>query len=287
MRTLVAGLTLGVLAVGAGLYVAGEAQGQDRKRAREGLAAQLQDLHLTDAQEAKITDIRQEYRPKVEAAAKELATLVKEEVAKARAVLTPEQRTKLEALKEERKERRIGGLAARLAHLRQLDLTDAEIAQLGAIREEYRPKIAAAMKKLEGLLTPEQKQARAEGLKAGKKRGEVLASLNLTDDQKAKVEAVGQEVRTLVREELVPMRDVLTKEQQANLAELKDERRDHVRDRMAARIMNFKDLNLSPDQRARLTDIRQEYRPRIHEAGNRLRAAVRQEVAAIVAVLKG
>ena len=54
---------------------------------------------------------------------------------------------------------------------------------------------------MEGLLSDEQKKAREEGLKAGKKRREVLASLKLTDEQKEKVEAVAKEVGTLVREE--------------------------------------------------------------------------------------
>jgi Spy/CpxP family protein refolding chaperone len=284
MRTIVAVLTAVVLSVGAGLYVPAEARGQ---RAAEGLAERIQDLNLTDAQEAKIQDIRKEYRPKVEAAAKELAAVVNEEVEKARAVLTPEQRMKLEAYKEERKERRIGGLAARMAHLEQLDLTDAEVAKIQEIRKEYRPKIEAALKNMAGLLTPKQRKAREEGLKAGKKRREILASLNLNDDQKAKVENVCKEVGTLVREEMEKIRDVLTEEQQAKLAELKQERKDRILDRMAVRIMNLKELNLTADQKAKLADIRRDYRPKVHEAGNKLRAVVREEVAAIVGVIKG
>jgi hypothetical protein len=53
------------------------------------LVERIQDLHLTDAQEARIADIRKEYQPKVQAAARDLAALVKDEVEKARAVLTP------------------------------------------------------------------------------------------------------------------------------------------------------------------------------------------------------
>jgi Spy/CpxP family protein refolding chaperone len=51
--------------------------------------------------------------------------------------------------------------------------------------------------------------------------------------------------------------------------------------------MHARDLNLTEDQKAQLAEIRKEYRPKVHEAGNRLRAAVREEVEAIVAVLKG
>jgi Spy/CpxP family protein refolding chaperone len=275
------------MSVGAGFYVAGQAQGQDREPAGKGLRARIQDLGLTDTQEAKIADIRQDYRPKVEAAAKALVGLVRDEVEKARGVLTAEQKTKLEELKEERKERRVEGLAARLAHLKELDLTDAELTKIREIRAACRPKIEEAMRNLEGLLTAEQKQARMEGLKAGKKRAEILASFKLTDDQKAKVEAVGRQVATIVRGELAKIRDVLTEEQRQKLAELKEERRDRIRDRMAARMANLKDLGLTDDQKAKLGEIRQEYRPRIHEAGNQLRAVVREEVAAILAALKG
>jgi hypothetical protein len=83
------------VSVCAALHVAGEAQGQNRPSLGEGLAERIQDLHLTDAQEARIAGLRKEYRPKVEAVVKELVTLVKDEVAKAEAVLSPEQRTKL------------------------------------------------------------------------------------------------------------------------------------------------------------------------------------------------
>jgi Spy/CpxP family protein refolding chaperone len=285
MRTLIAALTLLVAAlIGPGLWA--DDQAKD-KGVGQGLAERIQDLNLTDAQEAKIAEIQKEYQPKVQEAAKELAAIVKEEVGKARAVLTPDQQTKLQALKEERKERRVDGLAARIARLEQLDLTDGEIAKIEAIRKEYRPKIVKAMEGLKDILTDEQKKAREEGLKAGKKRREIIASLNLTEDQKAKVGTVGEAVGNLVKEELEKMRDVLTAEQQAKLPELKEERREGIRDRMAARIMNLKGLNLTDDQKTQLTDIRKEYRPKVHEAGNKLRAAIREEVGMIVAVLKG
>jgi Spy/CpxP family protein refolding chaperone len=53
---------------------------------------------------------------------------------------------------------------------------------------------------------------------------------------------------------------------------------------LAARI---KDLNLTEDQKTQIADFRKEYRPNVHEAGNRLRATVREEVDAILALLKG
>ena len=206
---------------------------------------------------------------------------------KARDVLTPEQRTKLEALKDERKERRVEGLACRLAHLKELDLTDAEEAQIETIRNEFRPKVAKAMEGFRGILNADQTKAREEALKAGKKHREVLESLNLTADQKEKAESACKEVAGLVREEMEKIRDVLTSEQREKLAEFKDERKDRVRDRWVSRIANSQDLNLTDEQKTKIQDIRKEFRPKVHEAGNKLRGAVRQEVDMIVAVLKG
>jgi Spy/CpxP family protein refolding chaperone len=55
---------------------------------------------------------------------------------------------------------------------------------------------------------------------------------------------------------------------------------------MAHRIANLKDLNLTDEQKTKIADIRKECRPKVHEAGNKLRAIVREEVEAIVAVIK-
>jgi len=251
-----------------------------------GLAARVQDLNLTDEQETKMADIRKEYRPKGQEAAKELTTLVKEEVDKVRGVLTPDQKKKLEEAKEERQERRAEGLAERVAHLGELDLTDGEMAKIGEIRKEYRPKIEKALKEMQGLLTDDQKKARQEALRANKKRKEVLEAIKLTDEQKEKVQNVCKEVTTLVREEMEKIRDVLTAEQKEKLQDLKDETKERARDRMAHRIANLKDLNLTEDQKTQIADIRKEFRPKVHEAGNKLRTTVREEVEAIIAVIK-
>src|SRR5262249_28497656 len=188
--------------------------------------------NLTDEQEAKIADIMKDFRTKNADAVKELTSTVKEELEKVSAVLTPEQKTKLESLKEERKQAREECLAHRIAHLKELDLTDDEMTKIGEIRSEFRPKIVKAAKALEGLLTDDQKKAREEGLKAGKKRKEILESFKLTDEQKEKVANVGKELGALVREESEKIRDVLTAGQKEQLQELKDERKEQVRDRM-------------------------------------------------------
>jgi Spy/CpxP family protein refolding chaperone len=277
------------LAVGVSALAAVPAAAEDKKAEKaEGiLVVRIQDLNLTDDQEAKIADIRKEYRPKVQEAAKGLAAVAKEEVEKVRGVLTPEQKRKLDEAKEERKERRAEGLAQRIAHLEQLDLTEGEVAKIEEIRKEYRPKIEKTMKELHGLLSDDQKKAREEALQAGKKRREVLESLKLTDEQKAKVQEVGKELRTICHEEMEKIRDVLSAEQKEKLLDLKEERQERVRDRMAHRIANLKDLNLTEDQKTQITDIRKEYRPKVQEAGNKLRATVREEMEAILGAIKG
>ena len=99
--------------------------------------------------------------------------------------------------------------------------------------------------------------------------------------------AAGKEVGALVREEAEMIRDVLTASQKEQLQVGKSERREHVLDRMAHRIANLKDLNLTDEQKAQIADIRKEYRPKIHEAGNKLRGTVREEVEAVVVIIKG
>jgi Spy/CpxP family protein refolding chaperone len=282
MRTLSAALML-VLAMAVGAAWADDNAKEVRVTV---LVEKIHDLQLTDAQEAKIADIRKECRPKVQEAAKELGGLVKEEVGKIRDVLTAEQKQKLRELKEERREHREQCVAHTIASLKEMDLTDAEMTKIGDLRQEYRPKIEKVLKELEGLLTDAQKKAREEALKAGKNRREVLAALKLTDAQKDKVVTVAKEVRTLVREEMEKIRDVLTAEQKQKLQELKEERKEQVRDRRAHRIENLKALNLSDEQKTKIANIRKEYRPKVHEASNKLRAAVREEMEQIVAVIK-
>jgi Spy/CpxP family protein refolding chaperone len=261
-----------------------KAEGKD---APAGLAERIQDLNLTADQEAKIADIRKEYRSKVQDASKGLGSIVKDEVDKIQAVLTPEQKDKVKAMKEERPEHKGECLAHAISNLMDLDLTEAEMAKIGEIRKDFRPKIAKAMENLRGILTDAQKKAREEALTASKNRKEVLEALKLTDDQKAKVEAVGKELATLVREEMEQIGEVLNAEQKEKVQDLKDERKERVRDRRAHAIANFKDLNLTDEQKTKIADIRKEYRPKVHDAGNNLRTVVRDEIGQVVAILKG
>jgi Spy/CpxP family protein refolding chaperone len=275
--------TCSVVTFLAAMWVSGPLAAQE---VRAALVERIQELNLTDEQEAKIAEIQKAGRPKVEAAAKELATVAKEEADKAMAVLTPEQKAKAAALKEERKELRAEGVGERLARLEELDLSDAQIAQIQEIRKECRPEVAKALEGLKGTLTPEQRKARQEALASGKKHREVLAALNLTPEQKEKVAAACKECCAAVKGELEKLTEALSAQEKEQLADLRGERKEHVRDRRAHRIANAQELALTPEQKEKLAEIRQEYRPKIHEAGNALRAAVREELQAIAGVLK-
>jgi flagellar motor protein MotB len=271
-------LTLTVL-----LWLPGTLLAQGKAEVNEA----LQDMLLTSDQETKLADIRQEYKPKVQAAAKTLRGLVKEEVEKVRGVLTAVQKTTVAEIKEENKDRRAHSLAERMAHFKELDLTPAEMKKFKEIRKEFRPKFAQALEGLKGILSADQKATREDGLKAGKKRSEIVASLKLSDDQKEKFEAAGKVLANLVREKLEKIHGVLSAEQKIKIAGFKDEDREHVRDRMAHMIANLKSLDLTDQQKSEIMAIRKECQPKIHEAGNALRAMVREEVQAIIGVLKG
>jgi Spy/CpxP family protein refolding chaperone len=250
------------------------------------IVERIQDLGLTDQQEARIADIRKEWRPKVEAAAKNLSGILREEEEKVRDVLTVEQLDEIHQLRAERRSGRPERLAERLAHVESLDLTEAEAQKIGAIRAEFRPKIAQALEGLKGTLTDEQRQARDEALKAGKRHAEIISALNLTPEQKEKVQATCKEVGTLVRDELAQIKDVLNPEQQEKVGELKEERREEARDRFASAVANAKSLNLTDEQKSRLKEIRQEYKDKVQEAAKNLRAPVRDEVAEIITVIQ-
>ncbi len=203
-----------------------------------------------------------------------------------RDVLTPEQRPKVQAILEERKEAKVEGLAETIASLKELDLTDAELAKIADIRNEYRPKMDEAVKQLSSVLSDTQKKAREEAINADKTRKEVLQALNLTSAQQEEIKNIAKELKDLAGNEVAKIRGVLTAGQKETLQDLRSERRELVRDRLAHQIANLRDLNLTEQQKASLMSIRQEFRPKIQEAGNSLRGEIGEEIGKIVAVLK-
>jgi hypothetical protein len=143
-----------------------------------------------------------------------------------------------------------------------------------------------AVKQLESLLTDAQKKARKEAIKADKTRREVLQAVNLTSEQRAEFENIAKELKDLVGNEVAKLRGVLTAGQKETLQDLRAERREMVRDRLAHQIANLRDLDLTQQQKDSLMSIRQEFRPKIQQAGNQLRTLIGEEVGKIVAVLK-
>jgi Spy/CpxP family protein refolding chaperone len=250
------------------------------------LVVTVQDIELTDEQEAKIAAIRKEYASKIKDDAKELKALANEQLEKIRNVFTPEQRAKIQSIIAERREFKEESLAHAIANLKELDLTEAELAKIREIRREYRPKMDEAIRQLENVLTDDQEKAREEALKAGKTRREVLQAINLTAAQRAELENTATQLKNLVGNEVEKIRGVLTASQKETLQELREERADRVRDRLAHQIANLRELNLTDEQRTTLMNIRQEYRPKLQELGNQLRTAIAEEVQKVVAVLK-
>ena len=72
-----------------------------------------------------------------------------------------------------------------------------------------------------------------------------------------------------------------------DLAAAKEERQERRAEGLAERVAHLGELDLTEGEVAKIGDIRKEYRPKVHEAGNKLRGTVREEVEAIVAVIKG
>jgi Spy/CpxP family protein refolding chaperone len=237
--------TLGALVLGRAVCAALPAA--DKEKADQpiagGPAEQIQDLCLTDQQEAKIAD-------------------------------------------GELKEMGAESLAEEIAHLGDLQLTDAEIFQITEIRKEFRPKIGSTLDELEGLLTDYQKKARQDALQSSKKRREVLEALNLSDETKEKLHTVCSKVGTLCREEMEKLRAVFSPDQKEKFQELKDETKENAQDRMGHQIATWKDLNLTEDQKSQIAGFRKAFRPKVQEAGEKRRATVREQVDAILAVLK-
>ena len=102
-----------------------------------------------------------------------------------------------------------------------LTLTDDQKAKLGELKKEFGPKLMDAMKKSD-VLTPEQKKACGEAMKAakaaGKDKKEVMqageAAAKISDEQKAKMAEAKKALAPLEKELREKAMAVLTSEQQ-------------------------------------------------------------------------
>ncbi len=107
-----------------------------------------------------------------------------------------------------------------------LDLTADQKAKLEALNKEYQPKLTDASKAVESILTPEQKKAREAARKVAQRVIEevrkacqkaVEEAVQLTPEQKAKVEEVKKQNSATYKEFRAKVMDVLTPEQQEQL----------------------------------------------------------------------
>lgn len=117
--------------------------------------------------------------------------------------------------------------AAALAErmLTGLTLTEDQKTKLGEITKEFGPKMVEIQKKIDGILTDDQKKARAGAMKTAKTEGKtgkeaanaVDAALKMTDDQKAKMAEARKEMSVLDKGLRGKVMEVLTAEQKEEL----------------------------------------------------------------------
>lgn len=108
---------------------------------------------------------------------------------------------------------------------KEVTLTAEQQAKLEALKKEFGPKLAEFQKKLDDLLTPEQKQARkdaaakakAENVKGKAAQEAVLNALKLSPEQKAKYESLQKELQELQAKVRAHMAEFLTDEQKAKI----------------------------------------------------------------------
>ena len=109
----------------------------------------------------------------------------------------------------------------------EMDLTAEQKEKLGKVREEMGPKMKEIWGKVKEILTDEQRNAAEEVMKknreAGKKGREAItaveAAIKVTDEQKPKMDKVGEELLTLQREAVKKITEILTPEQREKLQE--------------------------------------------------------------------
>lgn len=94
---------------------------------------------------------------------------------------------------------------------KQLNLTEAQKAQMKAIRE-------SAKTRSQSVFTPEQRAIMEQARQSGDRKG-VKKSLNLTDAQKQQLKAIAEDTKT-------QMKNVLTPAQQQQLEQMQQQRKD-------------------------------------------------------------
>ena len=131
-----------------------------------------------------------------------------------------------ESKKEERKKKRQGQAAERLFQLpASIELTAEQQEKVDKLKNEYTPKLAEAQKKINAIVTADQRKAQQEAVKearqSGKKNREAeeagMAALKLSGEDRPKYEEARREMQQLQNQARAEIRALLTPEQQAEL----------------------------------------------------------------------
>jgi hypothetical protein len=112
------------------------------------------------------------------------------------------------------------------------NLTDEQKSKLAALRKEIGPKVAEATKKLDGILTEEQKKARTEAQQAARAAGKrgaearaaVEAAVKLTDEQKTKTAEARKALAELTKGIEEKVNAILTDAQKEELKKAREAR---------------------------------------------------------------
>jgi Spy/CpxP family protein refolding chaperone len=148
--------------------------------------------------------------------------------------------------------------------LKGLKLTDDQKAKVKEFRKEYEPKFKAAA---DSILTTEQKEARADAVKAAKAEGKkgpevwkaAMEAVKLTDDQKSKMKEVMKPLHKEVHEKLMA---ILTSEQKDQLKEKCAATKPH-HPTMGGPWHSLKGLNLTDDQKAKVKELHEEFHEKL------------------------
>ncbi len=126
-------------------------------------------------------------------------------------------------------------LVERLERNKDLNLTADQKAKLEALNKEYAPKRKELAGTMGKILTPEQKQARAEAVKAARQAGtrgpevrkSIQAAMKLTDAQKTKLAESRKAMQTLNKQIRDEVGKILTPEQKEVLKKARAHRGNH------------------------------------------------------------
>jgi hypothetical protein len=113
---------------------------------------------------------------------------------------------------------------------KSIELTAEQKEKVAAINKKYAGKIAEFRQQVAGLVTPEQRKARAEAIKAARDAGKTGAELKKavadagkpSDEQKAKAAELKKAASEVIKQAQAELKEVLTKEQLASLRSKKE-----------------------------------------------------------------